>query len=547
MSPSLELSKRSLLLLVLAALIVWFANLDYRKLTKPDEGRYAELSREMAVSGDWVTPRLNGIKYFEKPPLHYWAGAAAISIFGAREGAARLWSALTGAMGIVLAWYAGRRLMGPRAGLYAAAVLGSSLMYVVVAHLNTLDMGLTFFLFLALCAFVLAQRDQASRRENAIWMHVAWAATAGAVLSKGLVGIAIPGATLVLYTLVQRDWQRWRRLHLGTGVLLFFALAAPWFVLVSLRNPEFPWFFFVHEHLLRYTTQIHQRVEPWYYYVPMLIAGALPWTVVMADAVRRGWSAEPDRIFQARRFLLLWCGFVLAFFSASGSKLPPYILPLFPALALLCAGHLTTLPGRALGWQLAPMAVLTAAALVALPFVHTSGDTPVALIERYKPWLAAAALVGLVTAVWSVLLSFSRRVPAAVLTAGAGALLALQLMITGYESLSPSLSAYGIAQAVKPYLKPGIPFYSVATYDQTLDFYLERTLTLAGFRDELDYGLQQEPRLGIASVADWMQLWRQQPYALALMNKVTYDSLATSGFPMELIAHDHWRYVVKTP
>ena len=547
MNASMELSKRSLLLLVLAALIVWFANLDYRKLIKPDEGRYAELSREMAVSGDWVTPRLNGIKYFEKPPLQYWAGAAAISIFGASEWAVRLWSALTGVLGVALAWYAGRRLMGPRAGLFAATVLGSSLMYVVVGHLNTLDMGLTFFLFLALCAFLLAQHDQASRRENAIWMHVAWAATAAAALSKGLVGVVIPAGTLVLYTLVQRDWQRWRRLHLVTGTVLFLAVAAPWFVLVSSRNPEFPWFFFVHEHFLRYTTQIHQRVEPWYYYIPLLIAGGLPWTVVMADAVWRSWRTEPGRIFQVRRFLLLWCAFVLIFFSASGSKLPPYILPVFPALALLCAGHLTTLSGRTLGWQLAPLAALTAAALIGLPFVHSSGDTPAALIQSYKPWLAAAALVGLGASAWSVRLSFSGRVSAAVLVAGAGALVAVQLVITGHESLSPSMSAYRIAQAIKPYLKPGTPFYSVATYDQTLDFYLGRIVTLVEFRDELDYGLQQEPQLAIPTVRDWMQLWRQQPYALALVNKVTYESLEASGFPMELIFHDHWRYIVKTP
>ncbi len=364
---------RRLLVLALAVLIIWFGNLDYRRLIKPDEGRYAELSREMAVSGDWVTPRLNGIKYFEKPPLHYWAGAAAFTLFGQHEWTARLWSALTGLFGVVLAWYAGRRLFGPAAGLYAAVVLGSSLMYVVVGHLNTLDMGLTLFLFLALCAFLLGQRDEADPGENARWMHVAWAAMAGAVLSKGLVGLVIPGATLVLYSLIQRDWRVWRRLHLITGLLLFLAIAAPWFVLVSMRNPEFAWFFFVHEHLLRYTTKIHQRDEPWYYFLPLLIAGGLPWTVVMLDAAWHSWKLEALKTFQARRFLLIWCSFVLLFFSASGSKLPPYILPLFPALALLTGWRLTSISGKALTWQLAPIALLALGALCAWPFIKTSG------------------------------------------------------------------------------------------------------------------------------------------------------------------------------
>ncbi len=351
----------------------------------------------MAASGDWVTPRLNGIKYFEKPPLHYWAGAAAFTLFGQHEWTARLWSALTGALGIVLAWYAGQRLFGAAAGLYAAVVLGSSLMYVVVGHLNTLDMGLTLFLFAALCAFLLAQRDEASARENAVWMHMAWAAMAGAVLTKGLVGLVIPGATLVLYTLVQRDWRLWQRLHLITGLLLFLVITAPWFVIVSMRNPEFAWFFFVHEHFLRYTTTIHQRVEPWYYFLPLLIAGWLPWTAVVADAAWRAWKPEPGATFQVRRFLLIWCGFVLLFFSVSGSKLPPYILPLFPAAALLDRlaadvrlGHSARLADRpdelaGAGWACSPCRSS-----------KRSGDTPVELIQAFKPWIAAAALVALV-------------------------------------------------------------------------------------------------------------------------------------------------------
>lgn len=547
MTPPLEPSSRSVLLLALAALIIWFGNLDYRKLIKPDEGRYAELSREMAVSGDWVTPRLNGIKYFEKPPLHYWAGAAAFDLFGQHQWTARLWSAVTGLLGVVLAWYAGRRLFGPAAGLYAALVLGSSLMYVVVAHLNTLDMGLTLFLFLALCAFLLAQRDEAGSRETSTWMHVAWAAMAGAVLSKGLVGIVIPGAVLVLYSAIQRDWRVWRRLHIITGLLLFLAISAPWFVLVSMRNPEFAWFFFVHEHFLRYTTKIHQRAEPWYYFIPLLIAGGLPWIIVMLDAAWNSWKAEIGKTFQARRFLLIWCAFVMLFFSASGSKLPPYILPLFPALALLTGWRMTVIPGKTLAWELAPVALLAVAALAALPFIKSSGDTPVELIQAFKPWIAAAALIMLVAAIYSVVMAGGGRLSRALVAGGLAGLVSTQLIVTGHEALSPSTSAYLIAQRVKPYLKPDIPFYSLDTYDQTLDFYLGRTVTLVKFRDELDFGLQQEPELAIPTIDEWVEIWKRQPYALALVGKDLYEQLVAAGVPMQLIANDHRRYFIKTP
>ena len=545
-APS-ALDNRKLLLLALAALIVWFANLDYRKLIKPDEGRYAEISREMAASGDWVTPRLNGIKYFEKPPLHYWAGAAAFSLFGQHEWTARLWSGLTGVLGILLAWYTGRRLFGATAGLYGAAALGSCLMYVVVGHLNTLDMGLTLFLFGTLCALLLAQRDGASARENAVCMHLASAAMAGAVLTKGLVGVVIPGATLILYTLAQRDWRLWRRLHIATGLLLFLAITAPWFIVVSLRNPEFAWFFFVHEHFLRYTTTIHQRVEPWYYFLPLLVVGWVPWTAVVVDALWHAWRKDPGTTFQPRRLLLIWCAFVFLFFSASGSKLPSYILPLFPAAALLTGWRLSSISGTRLAWQILPMSLLGLGGLIALPLVRTSGDTPIALIQAFKPWIAGAALMALVGPIYAGWRARRGDVALAVAVTGIAGLVGMQLIVTGHESLSPSTSAYLMAQEVKPYLRPDIPFYSVSTYDQTLDYYLGRTVTLVQFRDEMDFGLKQEPKLAIPTIEAWMDVWKQQPYALAYVEKGVYEQLRAADFPMELIANDHRRYFIKTP
>lgn len=541
------LDTRTLLILAVALLILWFGGLGYRKLIKSDEGRYAEIAREMAVTGDWVTPRLNGIKYFEKPPLQYWATAVAYKLFGQHEWTARLWSALTGMLTIALTWYAGRRLFGPSAGDYAAIVLASCLLFVAVGHLNTLDMALTFFLFAGQCAFLLAQRDQATPRENRFWMYAAWTTVAGAVLSKGVVGMLILPATLVLYSLIQRDWRPWTRLHPVGGVLLFLAIAAPWFVLVSLRNPEFAWFFFVHEHFLRYTTTIHHRIEPWYYFVPVLIGGALPWTLVMADACMRAWKAEADAGFHVRRFLLVWCGFVLLFFSVSGSKMPPYILPIFPTAALLTGWRLTSLRGTTLAWYVSPMIPLSIVALVTLPFIKTSGDTPVEVIAAYKPWIAVAAVFSIVTAAYAIWIARRGNVRGAAIVIGLAGLIGALLVVNGHESVSPSMSAYRTAQQVRPYLKPGIPFYSVGTYDHTLDFYLGRTVTLVEYRDEMDYGLQQEPRLAIPTIDEWKTVWKQQPYALALVEKKIYRQLEAERFPMRLIANDHSRYYIQTP
>ncbi len=177
--------------------LIWFGTLDYRHLVKPDEGRYAEISREMAITGDWITPRLNGIKYFEKPPMQYWMTALAFQAFGVNEWTASLWTALSGFLGIVVVWFAGARLFGRSAGTLGALFLATNLYYVALGHINTLDMGLTFFLTLrARRIFICATRIAGNTSTNANWMLIAWGAAAGAVLSKGLIGVVIPSATL---------------------------------------------------------------------------------------------------------------------------------------------------------------------------------------------------------------------------------------------------------------------------------------------------------------------------------------------------------------
>src|SRR5512137_1780920 len=183
-------------LATVAFLVLWFGNLEYRDLSDPDEGRYAEIPREMVVTGDWVTPRLNDLKYFEKPALQYWATAALYTVFGVDEWVARLWPALAGVAALALTWFAGRRLFGPRVGLLSALLLGGTLHFVVFAHILTLDMTVTLFLTAAVLGFAVAQRDDASRRERDSWMLMAWAAMGGAVLGKGLIGIVLPAATV---------------------------------------------------------------------------------------------------------------------------------------------------------------------------------------------------------------------------------------------------------------------------------------------------------------------------------------------------------------
>src|SRR5437764_9814234 len=238
--------------------VAWFATLDVRKLQHPDEGRYAEIAREMVASGDWLTPRLDALKYFEKPPLQYWLTAATFSAFGFSEWGARLPPALGTLLALLAIGYAGARIASPAVGAYAALAFGGMLWPIGIAHIVTLDGLLTAWLAAALAAFLIAQCGVDDVKDERRFMLIAWAALAGAALVKGPIALAIPGGALVFYSLATRDFAVWRRLHLIAGLCIFLAIAAPWFIAVSIANPEFARFFFIHEHLDRYLTTQHQ-------------------------------------------------------------------------------------------------------------------------------------------------------------------------------------------------------------------------------------------------------------------------------------------------
>lgn len=538
-------AQQNLMVLALVAILIWFSNLEYRKLAEPDEGRYAEIPREIVASGDWITPRLNGIKYFEKPPLQYWATALAYKLFGEYHWTSRLWCALTGFCGILVIYFTGVRLFGAEAGLYAALALASSVLYVLIGHINTLDMGVTFFMNAALVSFLLAQQTAGHR----FWIHVAWTALGLAVLSKGLIGIALPGAVFAIYSLIQRDFGLWKRLHPVSGGLLFLAITSPWFITVSVTNPEFFDFFFVHEHFERYLTRVHDRYQPWWYFIPILLAGILPWLVTFFDALCRAWKPQAlSQPFQPKRFLLIWIVFICLFFTLSSSKLPSYILPVFPAAALLIGQRLSEITGRILFWHIVPVALLALAGLALAPQAvkFASEEVPRELYSDYVVWLVAAAATLLLGAAFSLYQSHRERIKPALIALALAGLTCSQLALTGRDSLAPAHSSYHLAQKIKPYLKSGAPFYSVGMYEQTLPFYIKRTVVLVGLLDEMEFGVKQEPHLWLPDLAAFERTWRGQPYALAIMTPKLYREFEQSKLPMQMIASDTRRVVVKT-
>ena len=558
--------------LALLLSVVWFVMLGSRTLVPTDEGRYAEMAREMLASGDWITTRLNGIKYFEKPPLQIWMTALAFKLFGLGDWQARLWTGLCGYAGIILVGVAGLRVFGRRAGLAAAAILASCLFWAAMGHINTLDMGLAGGMTLALCGMLVSQvaagPTRAAMRRH--WMLACWAGMALAVLSKGLIGLALPGAVLIVYTVVARDWAIWTRLHLLAGLAVFLAITAPWFVLVSLHNPEFARFFFIHEHFERFTSKVHHREGAWYYFLPILAAGLLPWLAVTVQAMWAGCSEHglpgtgtgnhtnidkaSARGFQPKKLLLVWGILIFVFFSVSGSKLPSYILPIFPALALLLAAYLEDAPRRA--WLLlGGSATLVGCAMLVLAakmpqFAKDASD--LANFQAAQPWATAAALAllaGSLPVLW-----WSRRGKAApapidrqlraTLALSIAGFAAVQLLLLGAEPHGRTRSGIALVPAIAAELTPTTLLYAVGLYDQTLPFYLRRTMTLVAHADELEFGLQQQPELWLPTREAFVARWRTGSKAVAITRPQIFDELQAQGVPMRVLARDERRVAI---
>lgn len=561
MSTLPDLPKRAVLWTMFAAIVVlWFANLGSRALMHPDEGRYAEIAREMSLTGDWVTPRLNGLKYLEKPPFQYWVTAGAYRAFGVHEWTARLWPALAGLLAVVAIGIAGRALGGAALGVFAAIALAGTLWHAGMAQIVSLDSGLAFFLTLAFAGVVIAQRAGTRPTTRRAWMWLAWAAMAGATLSKGPIGIVLPAGVLVVYTLVNRDFELWRRLHFASGLALFLLLTAPWFIAVARANDEFLSFFFIHEHFERFLTEEHLRTGPWYYFIPIALVGSLPWLVILAFGLRRLWrdNPAPDGVFSWRRLALVWAAFVFVFFSVSGSKLPSYILPMFGPLALVAGDLLLRQDPRELSRQALPGGIIVSVIAIALLVGYgrlvayfADGPQPVEILEAFGPWLKAAVVVAALGTLAAVITW--RRAATRPLARFTGAsflalstLAGVVIAVAGFNAFSPTRSTSAIlraAQRAAP-ISPSAPFYQIAMYDQTLPFYLGRTTTLVAYRDELALGIDAEPERQIPSIAAWIDTWRAQDEAYAVLLPEVYARFAQDGLPMRVLARDSRRVIV---
>jgi hypothetical protein len=528
--------------------VFYLTRLGAAGLYDPNEGMYAEIPREMVLLGDWLTPRFNFIRYFEKPPLLYWLTALAYLLFGISEFSARLVTALAGIAGVGVTYGIGRDLWGKRAGLASGLILSTSLGYFIFSRIILTDMLFTTLMAATFWGLLRGLLDEEGPRRGA--MLGAYAAMALAVLTKGLIGLVFPVLTILAYVILTGQWRLLKRLDALRGGALFFAITAPWHILAGLRNPGFFWFYFVNEHVLRFVAKRHlldYAPMPAYAFLIMVVVWAFPWSAFLPVALRRYWPRARAGSREERGFLfiLLWAASVVGFFALTPSRLEYYSLPAFPALAL-CVGRLwgaevtpRILPASRKGLSYSCFGLLTVAVgllpaswlfprleNISLYNMFTAMDAysrdiqygilsnaevyTVPSYEEMVPllhWLTLILLVGTASAT----LAWMRRKPGLTFACLVTSMVpTLGLVQNGIVLFEPHRSIVRLAEVIRDEFRPGDQIVIEGPYENfaSANFYTgQRARVLRGLFGDLEFGshypeaegtfLEEEELLGL--------------------------------------------------
>ena len=493
----MDWAKNKKIIFFILPFIIYLAFLAVVPLTEPDEGRYSAIPSEMNHSGDYVTPHLKGTVYLEKPPLCYWATAMSFKIFGENEFSARLFSALCLWGCILLVYRMGAFFHGEKTGFYAAAVLTTSLFPFAIGRLDILDMPLAFFVSVAVWFGYRYFSDGDYGKKN---IYLFYFFSALAFLTKGLIGVVFPSAIVIIWLVLSGRWREMLRLFSPAGVMIFLAVAGPWLFLVQRANKDFLWFFFVQEHFLRYTTTMHSRNEPVYFYVPIIIAGTMPWWAFLFKAVK-GSGTKVLSLFAPteKLFLFTWVGFIFLFFSISSSKLIPYIAPVFLPMAVIMGHIFGSYDGRGDNFDHSKGAgslcrlpvilqsVLFIAVVLVPPFLKNHGIP----FHTWWPWVLFPILMQVVITFLPEIIGRKWRSGWFASIYVISFLFMCSLIFPMSQFLTPYKSAYPIARAIKDYVPANEEVYQYGMSLYGIDFYTKRKTPVVDDIGELRPGVEK--------------------------------------------------------
>ena len=418
------------ILIVVTLYVCYFSHLGAIGFVGPDEPRYAWIARDMAETGDWVTPRLYGKPWFEKPPLFYWGAALSFKLFGVSEAAARLPSAVSALLAtLALAWLA-LRLYGAETARWLLLLLSTTVGMIGFSRAAATDMPFSAMLTIAMvCAAValgLARDESSPVIPQTPWLAlVLFGFFLGlAVLAKGPAAIILSGGAVFCWALFTKRWRHAFRLLHPAAIASFSLTALPWYIVCARRNPDFIRIFIIEHNFKRYLTPEFQHLQPFWFYLPIVLAATLPWTLVLIAVAKDMMQSFRDRLGSGMpsMFLGSWFGVPFVFFTLSKSKLPGYILPALPPLVLLCSYEVKRFLIVNVRWgrvilsasAILPIAMLIAGLkyardfpLISYPFLGLEYKTQIAVIVLF---LAVCLLVAT-----APLLIFIRRLKAGLL------------------------------------------------------------------------------------------------------------------------------------
>lgn len=505
-------------------LLCFLAATGARVLNVPDEGRYAEVAREMLRTGDLVTPRLDGVPFLDKPPLFYWLEAAAFAVLGVHVWSARVVTALLGFAGCALVYVAGSRLYGRRAGLLGALVLAASPLHFGASQYVNHDLAVATSITAALLAFAVGDRLEGRARLR--WLLAGYLAMGLAVLTKGLIGLVLPLGAVGVFVAAAGRWRELPRYALPAGLAVVAIVAVPWHLVAQGRNPDLLHYLFVVQHFQRFAGSGFNNPTGPAFYPAIVLGGLLPWTPLLPGAVARAWAAFRRDRREGRTDLLLlaWPALVVVFFSIPRSKIAGYVLPALPPLALLVGRELDLVlraeGARRRALQLsAAIAALFGVGLAAAPLVAARLREPVSLPAPLVATLLAAAALALAAA-WVAFSAARADRPARAV----GALVAFSAAL--YAAVLPAIphftrdSARPVAEHLAPLLRPGD---TVATYRRwfyDLPLYLDRKdpIVVAERWDDPEIPRRDNWQRELLLGRQWMpasEAWLVQPEALA--------------------------------
>ncbi len=521
------------LVLSLAAFFFFF-HLGDRSFRNPDEGRYAEIARNMVTSGDWIKPQLYGVDYLRKPILFYWLVALSFKLFGFNETAARLVPAFFGFLSVGITFLFAKRTMGQRTAVFTALLLMTNFWFLQVGRYLLIDMVFTFFITAALFSFFLATLEESERNLYYVFFYI----SAGlAFLTKGMAGLVIPALAILLYmAAVRRTWGFFRPIRLFAGFAIFLAIVGPWFVLIAIREPKFLEFFFIHEHFKRFASSQFEHQESWYFYLWVIPAIFMPWTVIWHPLKRATGLIRQKMRENAFFFSVLSSAGILVFYSLSKTKLPTYILPAIPLLCLVLGRVWRDWSDESVSkntvWPvIGPVTILI---FLAVGFLVASTQIFALAEGRFNPdtavyfrIMAGVAVAGSVAAIRA--LRRGRRdlfFYMLTLTTGSLSLVFSYVMdvvnqdyTTRYfaETLSPRLKS---SDQVFIYDHPG-PFYDFR-------FYLKKPVKLVGLAGELELADKSDPD-GKKAWVTRDEFWKsveQHKSLYCLMRRSDYEGLS---------------------